>query len=332
MNRTDVVKSAIAHKNSGHVPYAIMLTGEARDAYGEQLLRDYRDERVAEDLACGRISYAQAVSLSIGNHILYLSAPWWGWYNLPERFLNGEDTPDTLPDTVGDGDYGAFFKQCEYLRTRYDAYQLVTIWGSHWEKAYFSRGIENFLYDLAADPEWSQSLLDLIIEKNLVMLQNILAAGDFDGILLGSDWGMQKGLIMSPATWRAMIRPGELREYELIRRYGKHIWIHSCGDIQSIMPDLCQMGVDVINPVQPECMDIRHLKEAYGDRIGFYGGISTQQILPYGSPGDVIRCTEETIALMAKGGGYITAPSQEIQTDVPYENLRALIDTARAHS
>ena len=105
----------------------------------------------------------------------------------------------------------------------------------------------------------------------------------------------------------------------------------TCGDIRDIMPELCKIGVDALNPVQPECMDIRKLKRAYGGTLCLHGGISTQQTLPFGSPGDVIRQTEETIAVMSQGGGYITAPSQEIQTDVPYENLRALIDAAKAH-
>ena len=89
------------------------------------------------------------------------------------------------------------------------------------------------------------------------------------------------------------------------------------------------MGVDVLNPVQPECMDLKFLKETYPE-ITYYGGISTQKTLPYGTPAEVVKETEDTIELMSRNGGYITAPSQEIQTDVPYENLRALIDTARA--
>ena len=90
--------------------------------------------------------------------------------------------------------------------------------------------------------------------------------------------------------------------------------------------------MDVLNPVQPECMDIKELKTTYGSRIAFYGGISTQKTLPYGTAAEVAAETEYTIKLMSENGGYITAPSQEIQTDVPYENLRALIDTAKKFS
>lgn len=94
---------------------------------------------------------------------------------------------------------------------------------------------------------------------------------------------------------------------------------------------LVELGVNILNPVQPECMDLKFLKDTYGQHITFWGGISTQGVLPFGTPGEVAAETQRVIDLMSAGGGYITCSSQEIQTDVPYENLKALIDTARAN-
>lgn len=108
---------------------------------------------------------------------------------------------------------------------------LVTIWGSHFEKANFARGIENFLADLAGEPEFAKKLLDFIIHKNMVMLENIVNIPGIDGILLGSDWGAQRDLLMSPQIWRELIKPGEIREYELIHNAGLDVWVHFCGDI-----------------------------------------------------------------------------------------------------
>ena len=125
-----------------------------------------------------------------------------------------------------------------------------------------------------------------------------------------------------------MIAPGEKKEYDLIHEAGVDVWVHSCGDIRKIFPDLAEMGVDTLNPIQPECMDIYELKEKYGGKIAFWGGISTQQTLPYGTPEDVAEETKKVTKALAKNGGYIIAPSQEIQADVPFENLCALIDTA----
>ena len=200
---------------------------------------------------------------------------------------------------------------------------------SHWERAYFARGIENFLYDLAADPEWAQALLDLIIRKNLVMLENILTCKNIDGVLLGSDWGSQKDMLMSPACFRTMIKPGEQQEYDLIHKYGKDVFVHSCGNIERIMGDLVEMGVDGLNPVQPECMDLQMLQDRYGASIAYYGGISTQKTLPYGTPDEVRQEVDAIVEIMNRNDGYIIAPSQEIQEDVPYENLIALIEQAK---
>ena len=138
------------------------------------------------DLKEGKITFEQAVSLTIGNNVLYTYCPWWTWYNLPDRFTKCEDTPEDLPDTKASGSYEKFFGSTEYIKANYDVYQVITIWGSHWEKAYFARGLENFLYDLAGSPEWAQKLLDMIIRKNIVMLENVLPAACGDAVLLGA--------------------------------------------------------------------------------------------------------------------------------------------------
>ena len=185
------------------------------------------------------------------------------------------------------------------------------------------------LADLAGEPGWARSLLDRIIEKNLVMLENILTAREIDGVLLGSDWGTQRDLIMAPDTWEEMIRPGEQREYDLVHSYGKEVWVHSCGNVEKIIPSLIEMGLDVLNPIQPEAMDIQKVKERYGDRLAFWGGISTQQVLPFGTPQEVKAETRRVREIMSKGGGYILAPAQEIQGDVPAGNIVALIEAAK---
>lgn len=331
MTKRELVYSALNHEQNSRVPYMIMLTTKGVEAYGEQLLKDYPNELVEEDLAKGKLSLGEAVSLAIGNHMFCVSAPWWGWHKLPPEFAE-EDTPTTMPRVIGYGSYEKYFEHVQYVADRYDAYILNTIWGSHWEKAYFSRGIQNFLADLAADPDWSGRLLKMIIRKNIVMLENFLQEDKVDGVLLGSDWGTQRDLLMSPACWRELIKDGEQQEYDLVHSYGKHVFVHSCGCIERVLGDLCEMGLDALNPVQPECMDLASLKKNYGHQLTYFGGISTQRTLPYGTPEEVWKETEDTIDLMSVNGGYITAPSQEIQTDVPYANLRALIDAAKSRA
>lgn len=327
MNRYEKVRAAIDHRQTEWIPSCIHLDGEGQEKYFDPLFERYVTGEVRERYLAGEISRRHAIYYGIGNHVLTVSCPWWQWYDLPPAYAE-EEAPDFLPKTIGTGSYEAFANQVKALKESTDAYILVTIWGSHFEKANFARGIENFLADLAGDPEYAEKLLKFIIHKNLVMLENIIYTPGIDGILLGSDWGSQKDLLMSPVTWRELIRPGEVQEYELIRSAGLDVWIHSCGDIRRILPDLKEMGVDVLNPIQPECMDIYKIKEEVGDRICFWGGVSTQQILPYGTPEQVRAETLKVAKALSLGGGYITAPSQEIQKDVPFENLCALIDTA----
>ncbi len=330
MTRRDLIKQALAHKNEGRVPYTIILAPESIQPYAPKLVERYADATVKKEYEAGRINLWEAYSLAIGNCMLYVNAPWWGWHSFPEDY-SAEEAPTELPYTYGYGSYENSFAHWKYLRETFDRYLLVTIWGSHFEKAYFARGLENFLADIAGEPEFAARLLNMIIRKNMVMLENFLVSQDIDGVLLGSDWGTQRGLLMSPASWTNLIREGERMEYELVHRMKKDVFVHSCGKIDAILPDLCEIGVDALNPVQPECMDLAELKEKYGEKLTYFGGISTQRTLPNGTPDEVRRETRRVIELMSKDGGYITAPSQEIMPDVPFENLIALIDTAKEY-
>jgi uroporphyrinogen decarboxylase len=308
MNRRELVKAALRHQETPRVPYCIKFTPE-----GEKNVK--------------KLGAASADEY-FDNDIVTVFPPWWQWYELGDDWKQPA-VPTSPPRVCGRGSYTEFFAMLKLLRENSDKYILVMVYGSHFEKANFARGIENFLADMAGAPEFAQALLTRIIEKNLVMLENFLAASEIDGVLLGSDWGTQRDLIMSPRTWQKMIRDGEQREYDLVHSYGKDVWIHSCGNVERIIPSLIEMGVDVLNPVQPEAMDLASLKARFGDRLTFWGGISTQQTLPNGTPAEVIAEARRVRDLMSQGGGYIFSPSQEIQGDVPPENIAALRQVAQ---
>jgi len=309
MTRRELVKAAIQHRETERVPYAIDLCPDAWEAL----------KKVAGD---------RSMEHFLDNDIQDFGCPWWSWHQLGPDW-SGPDVPTSIGKVIGTGHYEGLIEALKKARQTSDKYFLVRIYGSHFEKAYFSRGIENFLADMAGHKDFARKLLDRIIEKNLVMLENILALPEIDGILLGSDWGSQRGLLMSPEVWNEMIRPGEQKEYDLCHAYGKDVWVHSCGCIDAIIPALIEMGLDVLNPVQPEAMDLRELKTKYGDKLAFWGGISTQKTLPYGTPDEVRREARAVRDLMSKNGGYILSPAQSIQSDVPVENILALLEVAR---
>lgn len=309
MTRGELVKAAIRHQPAERVPYYVRLTGEM-----EQVVR----ERVGDD-----------VDGFLDNDVVGLTPPWWHWHHLAADWAEF-DPPVSRANVRGSGGYESFADEAKRAKDETGKYMLAVIWGSHFEKAYFARGIETFLADMAGEPEFATRFLREIVDRNMVMLDNFVTLPEIDGVLLGSDWGSQRGLLMSLESWDAMIRPGEQREYDLIHAYGKDVWVHSCGDVAPLLSRLVEMGVDVLNPVQPECMDIAALKRDFGERITFWGGISTQQILPFGTPEQVFGESLRVRDMMSSGGGYITAPAQEIQNDVPFENLLALLRAARA--
>ena len=328
MTKRERVKAAIAHKAADKVPTFFHLAPDGLQKYGERLWERYGREDMRKLCAEGRIEYRNALYCGMGNHVALLeNFPWWDWKDLPASY-KAMETPDFIPATYDFGNLEVFAESIRNLREYTDMYILAEVWTSDFEKAYFSRGLEFFLADMAAEPEFARELLDFITEKNLSVLREFIKTPGLDGVLLGNDWGSQRDLLMSPGTWRTLLKPGARKEYELIHEAGLDVWVHSCGDIRKIMPDLCEMGANVLNPVQPECMDIYELKERYGADMTFWGGINTQRTLPYGTTEEVREETRRVTEAMSRGGGYIIAAAQGIQADVPFENLCALVDEA----
>lgn len=311
ITRRELVKSAIGHRTTHRVPYFIQLCRDAWDVLVESGVTGGRPEEEFVD-----------------SDVQVIKVPWWNWHELGPEWA-GEQFPKTTPKCIGRDSYVDLADNVKQLRDECDRYFLVTIWGSHFEKAYFARGIENFLADMAGEPDEAAKFLRLIIDKNMVMLENFLSIPEIDGVLLGSDWGSQVDLLMSLNCWQEMIRPGEQREYDLIHSYGKDVWVHSCGNVTRIIPSLVEMGLDVLHPIQPEAMDISYLKREFGEKLAFWGGISTQQTLPFGTPDELREEARSVRALMSEGGGYIFSPAQSIQSDVPVENILALLEVAR---
>ena len=328
MTKRERVKAAIAHKTADKVPTFFHLAPDGLQKCGPRLWERYGREDMRKLHAEGRIEYRNALYCGMGNHVALLeNFPWWDWKDLPASYKEAE-TPDFIPAVYDFGSLEVFAESIRNLREYTDMYILAEVWTSDFEKAYFSRGLEYFLADMAGEPEFARELLDFITEKNLSVLKEFIKTPGLDGVLLGNDWGSQRDLLMSPKTWRTLLKPGAKKEYDLIHEAGLDVWVHSCGDIRKIMPDLCEMGADVLNPVQPECMDIYELKERFGAELTFWGGISTQRTLPFGTTDEVREETRRVTEAMSQNGGYIIAAAQGIQADVPFENICALVDEA----
>ena len=195
------------------------------------------------------------------------------------------------------------------------------------ERAWYLRSMEALLADLVENVELATALLDRITTESCGRAERF-ARADCDVLALGDDVAMQTGMLMSPATWRRWLKPRLAQVIAAAREAKPEIVVryHSDGDCRAIVPDLIEIGVDVLNPVQPECMDPAEVKRQYGDRLAFWGTMGTQTTMPFGTPEDVAEVVRERMATVGVGGGLYLAPTHVLQPDVPFENIVAFAD------
>lgn len=211
-----------------------------------------------------------------------------------------------------------------------DRFRMFSVTMCYYERAWSLRGMENILMDMCLDETGTETLFNRILEHHLELL-DIALEYDFEGVYFGDDWGQQRGLVMGPKHWRKFIGPGVAKMYEKVKSKGKYVIQHSCGDIKTIMTDLVDMGMDVYNTVQPEIYDLAQLKKDYGSHLTFYGGISTQQFLPFANVEECKAMAKNILDIMGPEGGYIFAPTHAVTPDIPVENIQALVDVVKEY-
>jgi len=236
------------------------------------------------------------------------------------------EEPDLKGFRLPDIDLDVIRQQCkEMVENGKDTFKMLGIGFSMFERAWTLRGMENFLSDMLLEPNFANELLDAICEFNLRII-DVGLEFDVDAIHFGDDWGQQRGLIMGPKLWREFIKPRMARMFEKARNAGKFVSLHSCGDIHEIFPDLIDIGLNMYQTFQPEIYDIKKMKKEYGSHLTFWGGISTQRLLPYADPEEVKRTAVETMKIIGENGGYVSGPTHAVPGDVPPENILALIE------
>lgn len=205
---------------------------------------------------------------------------------------------------------------------------IANVGFSLFERAWTLYGMEDLLLDMMAEPDRVHRLLDRILEHNLARIEHACAFG-IDAMMFGDDWGSQRGLIMGAQLWREFIGPRVREMYQSVRKHGKYVFIHSCGKVDELFPDLVEAGLHCFNPFQPEVIDVYEMKRRYRGSLSFYGGISTQHLLPYGSPGEVRDTVRRLLDEIGRDGGYIASPSHDIPPDARPENVAAMIEVLR---
>lgn len=203
-----------------------------------------------------------------------------------------------------------------------------------WERACYLCGFTRMLEGLLLEPEFVHALLRHITDLCKLSLGRYLdLVGPYIQIIkMGDDLGTQNGPQMSPKTYREVIKPYHQELFSFIKeRTGARVFLHTCGSVYRLLPDLIDAGVDILNPVQVSAkdMDTRRLKAEFGDRLTFMGAIDTQRVLPFGSVQEVQEEVERRISHLAPGGGFILAPVHNIQADVPAINIVTMYRHAR---
>lgn len=198
------------------------------------------------------------------------------------------------------------------------------------EPAWYLRGLENMLMDFLADEEMAAACMDKMTKAQCRIAQHAAEIG-VDIIMFGDDVGTQKALMMSLETWRRWVKPATAATIAAAKAVNPDVlaFYHSDGVIYDIIPELIEIGVDVLNPIQPECVDPVLLKEQYGDRLSFWGTIGTQTTMPFGTPQDVRDTVQHMIETVGKGGGLVIAPTHVLEPEVPWENVEALVKAVK---
>jgi len=193
------------------------------------------------------------------------------------------------------------------------------------------QGMEKTLIEIATQPGLAKEMMRRCTDFSIALSEAACQRFDFDWLWLGDDAGGQCSMLMSPDMWREMVKPFLKQNADVARRRGLYVAFHSCGTIRPIIPDLIEIGVDVLNPIQCNCpgMHPLELKREFGRELAFMGGVDTQGVLPNGTPDQVRRATAELLDGMTRdGGGYIFAASHTVPPETPDENIFAMYDEA----
>jgi uroporphyrinogen decarboxylase len=333
MNKREVVTAVLKGERPPYVPWACAFSREAR-------------RKVCEHFG------SNDLHAIIGNHVLYLNhVLTWGAVNtfddlgddrvrdlfgvvwnrreskdlgvvegvvLPKPTLSGYSLPDPCDPR--------FFQSIpSLLQRRGDCFRVFCISQSLYERASTLRGQENLMVDFYDHPDFVHELFDALSRWNCRLSAEAIARFPLDAVYFGDDWGQQRGLQMGPRLWREFIRPAFARMCRTVRDAGQFVFLHSCGNVAELFDDLIDLGVDCINPFQPEVMDVEQLLPRYRRRLTFHGGLSTQYTLPYGSP-EQVRAETRRLLELGREGSYLFGPSNATIDDAPLENILAFLD------
>ena len=338
MNSKQRVFAALNHQQPDRVPRYIWLGGEVRHRLCERHGISTLDLelKIGNDILQTWVSINGEMERDVPQGAEFTDAFGIRWKrdgaynNVIHHPLAGLDAEALRAFNPPDPRAPERFERLDWLIENYGGEKLVgaDVSGALFEPAYHLRGMEDFLADLAGESEEAEIILDKLEAFTTALSLECVARGA-DWIWMGDDLGSQQGMLLSPSLWRAQFKPRMARIIAAIRgaRPGIPVAYHSCGSMAPVIPDLIEVGVNVLNPLQESAagMDHDEIKRAYGGGLTLMCGLDTQQFLPRATPAEIALATREKVERLGRGGGYIFAVSHTVQGDTSDEQINAML-------
>jgi len=336
MTPREIVLGQLAHRDTPRVPYSFGFeddVGRRIDAhYGSDAWRA-RASPYLVGVSCVDTDCKETVDAT-HNRDLY-----GGLWRTDRRPWHLEEPPMKRPSFDG-YDFPAperFFRPewkadaRRKIAAAPDRFALGNLGWGLFERSWTLRGFENAVADAIEEPDFYEEVLERLTRLYLAFI-DYTADLPVDGILFGDDWGDQRGIILGADRWRRFLKPRWARLYAATHAAGKITLHHSCGSVAEIVPDLIEIGLDVLESCQPEAagMNPYELKRRWGDRLAFWGALGSQSTIPFGTPDSIRAEVARLKREMARGGGYILAPAKPLQPETPTANAVAVLEAFTA--
>lgn len=332
MTPREVVLEQIHHRQTAAVPYTLAWeeeVGTRLDSHFGSAV--WRERPIPYIRQCGGVTGSADVRLDATHHRDAFGTVWrsdklpnvvvepglkvpsFAEYSFPaaEAFLNDEEKQRTAAVVAQVGRESFTILNCP-----------LCLWST-----WYVRGFETTLMDCVAEEGFYEELL----ERMTVLTLDVIAAGadiPADAIMMGDDWGDQRGILIGPERWRRLFKPRYARIFAAIHAQGKLAIMHCCGSAADVMGDVAEIGLDVLESVQPEAagMNPYALKAAWGDRLTFWGCLGSQSTIPFGTPEQIRAEIRRLRREMSRGGGFILAPAKPLRPETPTANAAALVE------
>lgn len=331
MTPRNIVLEQVHHRETPTVPYTLGFdpeVGARLDAhYGGDA---WRKKLVPYMAQCGGVRKSATVKLDDAHHRDAFGSVW-RTDILPSSVVEpGLKAPTfagyAFPQAESFLDPAVKAETRKRIAAAPDSFTIVSPGMCLWD-SWYVRGFEETLMDCAAEEAFYADLLDQFTDLTLALVK---ACADLpaDAIMMGDDWGHQRGIMLGPERWRHFFKPRYARIFQAIHDQGKLAIMHCCGSAAAIMGDIVEIGLDVIESVQPEAADMNPygLKQKWGDKLAFWGGLGSQSTIPFATPDEVRHEIRHLRSAMSRGGGYILAPAKPLRPETPTANAVAIVE------